>query len=123
MKIILDSNIIIYSLQPRNEKLSKWLEVHTLYVSAITQLEVLGYHNITQDEILFVKRYFSNCKLISIQQSIIDEAINVRQSKSMSLGDAIIAATAIVYDLPLTTANTKDFKHIENLELINPLAV
>ena len=123
MKIILDSNIIIYSLQPRNEKLSKWIEEHSLYVSAITQLEVLGYHKITQDEILFAERYFLNCKMISIQQNIIDKAISLRQEKSMSLGDAIIAATAKEHKLAIVTANTKDFKHIKNLELINPLAV
>ena len=53
MKFIIDSNIIIYSLQPRNENLINWLKDHLLYVSSITQLEVLGYHKITHDEILF----------------------------------------------------------------------
>lgn len=123
MKIILDSNIIIYSLQPQNEELINWLKVHSLYVSAISQLEVLGYHKITQNEILFAQQYFSNCYTISIQQNIIDKAVSLRQIKSMSLGDAIIAATAIVYGLPLATANTKDFKHIEKIELINPIEI
>lgn len=41
----------------------------------------------------------------------------------MSLGDAIIAATAKVYKLPLATANTKDFIHLEDITLINPLAI
>ena len=122
MKVILDSNIIIYSLQPQNENLTNWLKDHTLYVSSITQLEVLGYHKITQDEISFTKRYFSNCVIISIQQNIIEKAITFRQVKSMSLADAIIAATAKHYNLPLITANIKDFKHIENLEIINPLS-
>ena len=40
----------------------------------------------------------------------------------MSLADAIIAASAQNYNLPLVTANTKDFKHIENLETINPIS-
>ena len=40
----------------------------------------------------------------------------------MSLGDAIIAATAKKHRLSIVTANTKDFKHIENLEIINPLS-
>lgn len=39
----------------------------------------------------------------------------------MSLGDAIIAATALENDLTLATANIKDFKHIEGLKLINPM--
>ena len=39
----------------------------------------------------------------------------------MSLGDSIIAGTAITYELPLLTLNSKDFRHIENLILIDPL--
>lgn len=39
----------------------------------------------------------------------------------MSLGDAVIGATAAIHNLPLVSANLKDFKHIENIELINPL--
>lgn len=123
MGILLDSNIIIYSLQPQNENLKKWLEGNSLYISAITQLEVLGYHKITHDEIIFTQRYFSNCEIISIQQNIIEKAIALRQSKSMSLGDAIIAATASLYKFTLVTANTKDFKHIEKLKLVNPLEI
>lgn len=121
MKIILDSNIVIYSLQPKNENLLQWLKGHSLYVSAITQLEVLGYHKITKDEVSFTQRYFSKCEIIPIEQNIIEKAINFRQTKSMSLGDAIIAATSSLYNFKLVTANTKDFEHIENLEIVNPL--
>jgi predicted nucleic acid-binding protein len=38
----------------------------------------------------------------------------------MGLGDAIIAATALEYDLPLVTRNEDDFKHIAELKIINP---
>lgn len=37
----------------------------------------------------------------------------------IKLPDAIIAATAMLYDLHLITRNVQDFKHI-NLNLINP---
>lgn len=121
MQIILDSNIVIYSLQPKNEKFINWLEGHSIYISAITRLEVLGYHRISQKEIVFAQRYFSNCEEVSIQPSIIEEAISLRQLKSMSLGDSLIAATAKIHKLTLMTANTRDFRHIENLDLINPL--
>jgi predicted nucleic acid-binding protein len=38
----------------------------------------------------------------------------------MKLPDAIIAATALVYDLTLITRNTSDFKNMEGLKVINP---
>jgi predicted nucleic acid-binding protein len=36
----------------------------------------------------------------------------------MGIYDAIIAATCLVYDLPLWTYNKKDFRFINELELI-----
>jgi predicted nucleic acid-binding protein len=38
----------------------------------------------------------------------------------MKLPDAIIAATALAYDLVLVSRNEKDFDKIPNLEYINP---
>ena len=38
----------------------------------------------------------------------------------MALGDAIIAATALVHGLKLVTRNVDDFEHITGLELLNP---
>lgn len=38
----------------------------------------------------------------------------------MSLGDAIILATAVIYKIPLMTRNSKDFDWIDDLILINP---
>jgi len=37
----------------------------------------------------------------------------------MGIYDAIIAATFLVYDLPLWTYNQKDFKFIEELVLLD----
>lgn len=36
------------------------------------------------------------------------------------LPDAIIAATALVYDLILITRNTADFKSIDGLKVVDP---
>ena len=51
-----------------------------------------------------------------------DAVITLRQQKKMSLGDAIIAATALTHALPLVTRNVQDFRHIAGLKLINPFA-
>lgn len=54
-----------------------------------------------------------------LDDEIIVGAIALRQQKKMSLGDAIIAATALFYGVPLVTRNTDDFEHIAALQLIN----
>ncbi|MEQ8417129.1 MAG: PIN domain-containing protein [Imperialibacter sp.] len=41
-------------------------------------------------------------------------------SHNLTLGDGLIAATAITHDLPLYTLNLKDFKYIEGVRLWNP---
>jgi predicted nucleic acid-binding protein len=38
----------------------------------------------------------------------------------MSLGDAIIAATAPIHDLPLVTRDADDFEHITGRRIENP---
>jgi predicted nucleic acid-binding protein len=39
----------------------------------------------------------------------------------MSLGDAIVAGTAITYDRTLATHNTDDFRWIEEIKVLDPL--
>jgi predicted nucleic acid-binding protein len=42
------------------------------------------------------------------------------KTHKIKLGDAIIAATAIVYSLTLVTRNVDDFNNIKNLVVKNP---
>jgi hypothetical protein len=55
-----------------------------------------------------------------LDDEVVERAIALRQEKKMGLADALIAATALEYDLPLVTRNRDDFKHIEGLQIINP---
>jgi predicted nucleic acid-binding protein len=57
-----------------------------------------------------------------LDDGVIEQAIKLRRQKKMKLGDAIIAATALEYDIPLVTRNGDDFKHIAGLDLRNPFS-
>ena len=59
--------------------------------------------------------------LIDLQESL--KTIELRQQFRIKLPDAIIAATALVYDLTLITRNAVDFKNIAGIKLINPWMV
>jgi predicted nucleic acid-binding protein len=39
----------------------------------------------------------------------------------MSLGDSLVAGTALVHQIPLVTHNGKDFAWIEELRLVDPI--
>jgi|SRR5690625_151147 len=117
--ICIDSNIIIYFSQKEKTHLRKWLQNKKLAISVISEIEVLGYKYITPAEIRAASHFFTLCQSIFLSRAIVQKAIELRQAKKINLGDAIIAATAIVEDIPLLTANAKDFKHLKDLRLID----
>ena len=43
---------------------------------------------------------------------------NYKLSHNLQIPDAIIAATSVIYKIPLYTYNTKDFKYIPNITII-----
>jgi len=52
---------------------------------------------------------------------IFQTAVDLRQQRSMSLGDALIAATAIYHGLTLATHNIRDFEQIKTLKVVDPM--
>jgi predicted nucleic acid-binding protein len=51
---------------------------------------------------------------------VLEQAVKLRQRKKMTLGDSLVAATALVHKLTLVTRNTDDFDWIDELSLLNP---
>ena len=68
-----------------------------------------------------VEELFEECEQLDLDEPVIQRAIILRQQLRMTLGDAIIAATALVYDYELWTANKETFSQVDGLRLGNPL--
>ena len=92
-------------------------------VSALSYLEVLGYHQLTADDRLYFNEFFEAARIIPISQAVIEQAVILRQQRRISIGDAIIAGTAIQYNMTLVTRNTEDFQWITELALLNPFEI
>lgn len=118
--ILLDSNIIIYAADPRYPFIRELIRRHGPEVSLVSKIEVLGYHGLTPEQRTYFQAFFDATLVISLNDRIIAQAITLRQQRRMSLGDAIIAATALVCDDTLVTRNTADFAWIPELHLHNP---
>lgn len=88
---------------------------------SIVPIESLGYPSIKSIEERRIRELLATLTVIPLTDTIIEIAIKLRQGKTMSLGDAIVAATALESDSQLWTANTKDFEHIDGLDVFNPL--
>lgn len=91
-------------------------------MSNVTRLEVMGYWRNSDAEFRRFELFFDATHVLDVSFEIIDRAIQLRRQRSMGLADAMIAATALVHQLPLVTHNTRDFQWISELELIDPLA-
>ena len=65
---------------------------------------------------------FAALDVLPVTDAVIDRAVLLRQSRKMSLGDSLIAATAILGARELKTHNLKDFAGIPGLVVSDPLA-
>lgn len=119
--MLLDSNIIIYASKPEYPELRRFIAEHATSVSAISLVEVLGYHLLKTEELSLLEAFFAAATLLPITQAVLREAVRLRQARKMSLGDALVAATALGNDLQLATSNTRDFAWIPGIKLLNPL--
>ena len=122
MTTLLDSNIIIYAAQPDHPDLRRLIAEISPSVSAVSLVEVLGYHRLTEAECRHFEAFFRAATVLPLSEAIIAESMRLRQLRKMTLGDAFIAATALVYDLELLTHNLDDFAWVAGLNVRDPLA-
>ncbi|NTW31948.1 MAG: type II toxin-antitoxin system VapC family toxin [Bacteroidetes bacterium] len=119
--ILLDSNIIIYSASEQHKGLRELIKKSEAVCSIISKLEVLGYHNITTEQIKYFEAIFKVIDILPISDEVISQAIKYRQKKSMSVGDSIIAASAKIFNCNLYTNNVEDFLNIKDFKITNPI--
>jgi predicted nucleic acid-binding protein len=123
-KYLIDSNVLIdYTACRLPQKSSDFVEriFNTEFlISVITKIEVLGFDDLPA-KMQAIEEFVNTATLLSLDESVTKKAILLRREyKKLKLGDAIIAATAINYELVLITHNIADFNKIHNLRIIDP---
>ncbi|MFQ5740095.1 MAG: type II toxin-antitoxin system VapC family toxin [Acidobacteriota bacterium] len=119
--MLLDSNIVIYAAKPEHGVLREFIAERGPAVSVVNYIEVLGYHRLREVERGLLEEFFRAAEVLPLTEAIVERAVQLRQQRSISLGDAILAATALVHSLTLVTHNTDDFNWIAKLRLHGPL--
>jgi predicted nucleic acid-binding protein len=125
VKHLWDTNTVIYYLQQQfppgaEQFIDRLLEVEQPSISAITEIELLCWKTATPDDLAILNGFIGDAMVIELEQSIKYKTADIRKAHKLKLPDAIIAATALVYDLTLLSRNVADFKNIPGLRLINP---
>ena len=102
--MLLDSNILIYAAEPGYDSVRQFIAEIEPVASAISKVEVLGYHKLSADQRARLERLFRVLPVLPVTDDVVEIAIMLRQKRKMSLGDALIAATALSFGLTLATS-------------------
>lgn len=119
--MILDSNIIIYAARPEYLGLRRLIAARSPSVSAVSVVEVLGYHKLTGTERSHFEAFFTATEVLPLSDAVVAQAVLLRQARKMSLGDALVAATALVFGHELLTRNVRDFAGVPGLVVSDPI--
>lgn len=114
-KFVIDSNAVLYYLD-RNSCLQNYYDKEFI-VSVISEIELLGYSDITADEEVAVNNFLKDCEILNITDEIKQTTISLRKKYRIKLPDAIIAATAICCSVPLLSADVV-FNRIDEIDFI-----
>ncbi len=114
--LLIDTNIALYLLDGDTD-LVEILDGQDVYISIISELELLGYQGISEAEKLKVKAFLNNCIIIELNQTIKDLTIELKQAHRIKLPDAIIAATSKYLNIPLISAD-RGFEKIDDLQFV-----
>ena len=88
-------------------------------ISIITKIETLGFNFTVLAEQENTEYFINNSTIMEMSNDVVNKTIALRKRNKIKLPDAIIAATAIVYDFTLITGD-KYFKNITELNTIDP---
>jgi len=93
----------------------------TLAISVVTQMElIVGCAN--KSELRTLEKFLQQFDVIAIDQLISDKAVDLlrlyRLSHGLLIADGLIAATAIIWNYPFISKNQRDYRFIQNLNLL-----
>lgn len=117
---LIDTNIVIEYLK-NNTYLDNYI-LENLYLNDIVVMELYQGAR-SKNDLAFIKDKISIFKILKVEHNIMSLSTKIVEkynlSHNMKIMDAIIASTAMIYDIELMTRNIKDFKYLKQLKLIN----
>jgi len=122
-RYLIDSNVIVnYTSEKFPQNAMRFLaEVidEIPNISVVTKIETRSWRSAIIKEEENIKSFLNFSNIIALSDSVVEKCIEIRRNHKIKTPDAIIAATAIVYDFILLTSDS-DFDRIPNLKIINP---
>lgn len=114
---LVDTNTLIHLLDG-NDTITEFLNGKSIFVSFISEMELLSKPSLSTESIRIIKSLIDGCVLVDFNTEIKQSAIKIRRNYKLKIPDAIIAASAGYLGIPLLTFDS-DFKKVKSLELLH----
>ncbi|MET7253334.1 type II toxin-antitoxin system VapC family toxin [Dyadobacter fermentans] len=124
--LLLDTNILIDYLRGKQAAI-EFIDCAEKLDLAVNTVIVLELYNgcLNKAELAKIRRLLNGFNHFDLNEATAQAATQIGHSfalsHSVTASDALIAATALVYNLELRTANMKDFRMIPGLKVSNAL--
>ncbi|MFT4061676.1 MAG: PIN domain-containing protein [Edaphocola sp.] len=112
---VVDTNCFIYFLDA-NPVLLPFAEEGWAF-SYISEIELLSKKDISGNEENIVRQMLSLCYKVNHSQALTELTIMLKRRHTIKLPDAVVAATSLLLQLPLITAD-KSFQKIKEINCI-----
>jgi tRNA(fMet)-specific endonuclease VapC len=120
-RLLLDTNAIVALLQGNPQVLKLTSEIEWIGISIISHIEFLCFSGLAQpDRDLFAK-FLGRVETIGLhsgEPQLIEQAVEIRRIFRIKLPDAIVAASALIHNAVLVTADQK-FSSIKDLPILS----
>jgi len=122
--ILIDTDILIdvaRNVQPAIDALENLNKTYQIAISSVTEMElIVGCKN--KSELRKLEKFLQYFTIVPIDRQITETAVKFLKkyhlSHNLLIADALIAATAIVFDIDFISKNQRDFKYINALKLL-----
>jgi len=120
----LDTNAILYYLKDDADAVAVLRGVFGenvpvyVYVSAVTELELFAYPNLSIEEESLIEELLATTSVIPVDSRIARLAALVRRDYRLKVPDSVIAATAMFTGSKLLTRNNRDFRKVPRLTTV-----
>ena len=82
--MLVDSNILIYAAQPAYTQLRQFIADHAPAVSAVSYVEILGYHQLDDQDRQYFEEFFRPARVLPLTPAVLDHAVTLRQQRISS---------------------------------------
>ncbi len=103
-ELLIDTNIAIYLLNG-DTTISNLLQGRKVYISFITELELLCSKSNSKQDIKKIELFLEHCQILDVNPKIKRLTVSIRKSHALKLPDAIVGATALYLECPILTAD------------------